>query len=333
MEKLPHIIGENFITVVVDGTTETLDRSHVNFQKVKEAIKAGDFSNIANLMNLKKAVVEFGEGLVAVKSGVVYYNNKELSNSMTDRILALMRDGFDIQPLVKFLDNLMQNPSHRAVNELYGFLEVGNLPITHDGYFIAFKKVREDYKDIWSGTFDNSVGAKPSMPRNKVDEDKHRTCSNGLHFASYDYMSSYGAGSGNRVMLLKINPRDVVAIPTDYNNAKGRCCAYEVVGESDTWREENILHGKAVYGAEPKPKPKPEPETVKKEEKIVAEHTIVVINNNNDDAGLDMTGIEKRKSGYSARVWTPKGYKHLGTYKKAKKAVKVRAKYIKKHLK
>ena len=32
-------------------------------------------------------------------------------------------------------------------------------------------------------------------------------------------------------MVLKINPRDVVSIPNDYNNQKGRCCRYEVIDE------------------------------------------------------------------------------------------------------
>ena len=32
-------------------------------------------------------------------------------------------------------------------------------------------------------------------------------------------------------MILKINPADVVSIPTDYNGAKGRCCKYEVIAQ------------------------------------------------------------------------------------------------------
>jgi hypothetical protein len=32
-------------------------------------------------------------------------------------------------------------------------------------------------------------------------------------------------------MIVKINPADVVSIPSDYNNAKGRACRYEVIGE------------------------------------------------------------------------------------------------------
>jgi hypothetical protein len=32
-------------------------------------------------------------------------------------------------------------------------------------------------------------------------------------------------------MIVKINPADVVSIPSDYHNAKGRACRYEVIGE------------------------------------------------------------------------------------------------------
>lgn len=35
-------------------------------------------------------------------------------------------------------------------------------------------------------------------------------------------------------MIVKINPADVVAIPSDYNNAKGRTWRYVVVGELDS---------------------------------------------------------------------------------------------------
>ena len=55
-----------------------------------------------------------------------------------------------------------------------------------------------------------------------------QTCSYGLHFCSEGYLRHFG---GDRVVILKINPRDVVSIPTDYNNTKGRCCRYEVIGE------------------------------------------------------------------------------------------------------
>ena len=151
-----------------------------------------------------------------------------MHNALTTRMIAMLQEEFPIEPLVLFMENLMNNPSKRAVTELYGFLEKNNLPITPDGHFLAYKKVREDYLDVHSGTMNNSVGSIVEMERNMVDDDKNNTCSTGLHFCSQSYLNSFG---GNRTMILKINPRDVVSIPSDYNDSKGRACRYEVIGE------------------------------------------------------------------------------------------------------
>jgi hypothetical protein len=114
------------------------------------------------------------------------------------------------------------------VNELYGFLEKNNLPITPDGHFLAYKKVRQNYLDVHSGTMDNSVGKVVEMERFKVDDKAENTCSSGLHFCSQSYLNHFG---GERVVIVKINPKDVVSIPTDYDFSKGRACRYEVIGE------------------------------------------------------------------------------------------------------
>ncbi len=50
-----------------------------------------------------------------------------------------------------------------------------------------------------------------------------------LHFAAYDYAKNSYRGA--HIVVVKINPADVVSIPNDYNNQKGRCCRYEVIGE------------------------------------------------------------------------------------------------------
>jgi len=158
-----------------------------------------------------------------------------LHSTLTNRMMEMHREGFDISPMAVFLQNLMENPSYRAVNELYEFMEKSDLPITEDGCFIAYKRVRGDFKDLYTGKIDNSPGKTPEMPRNMVDEDSNRTCSVGLHFCSREYLPSYGGYSDEyKVIMIKINPRDVVAIPRDYNNAKGRCCKYYVVEELPT---------------------------------------------------------------------------------------------------
>ena len=69
------------------------------------------------------------------------------------------------------------------------------------------------------------------MPRRLVDDDSNTTCSTGLHVANYDYVKGFGSNT-SRIMVIKIHPRDFVAIPVDYNNVKARVCRYEVIEET-----------------------------------------------------------------------------------------------------
>lgn len=236
-----------------DGTTATTYTTESHYKDVVDAIRSKDWDNVRKLMIPSVAVKQQLEqsshsNRTVIEDGVVYLDGTPLHNTLTDRILSMLEEGFDIEPMIKFLENLMENPSYRAVNELYDFMEHSDLPITEDGHFIAYKRVGAGYKDIYTGTFDNSVGAVCEMPRNAVNEDKDRTCSEGLHFCSRSYLPHYGNYSGCHTMIVKINPRDVVAIPSDYNNAKGRCCRYEVIGELQHQKEEN-LEG-SVYRSE-----------------------------------------------------------------------------------
>lgn len=231
------ITGSGKIAAVINGNPISIATDHPNYSNILEAIKVQDWNKVAILADITASVNAYVTGDVEIKDGVLFYKNEAIHNTIATRIVNFMRNGLPFLPLVKFLENLMQNPSYRAVNELYDFLEAGELPITTDGHFLAYKNVRNDYKDIHSGTFDNSVGKVCEMPRHKVDEDKDRTCSNGLHFCSIKYLPHFSDSQGGHTMIVKINPKDVVAIPADYNNTKGRCSRYEVIGEyTEDWR-------------------------------------------------------------------------------------------------
>lgn len=226
----PYIIQGKNIVVVIDNNPHTITTSHIGYERIKEAIKANDWDTVKDIIEPKKVVINYGAGNVAIQGEKLYWKDEELHTTLAARLIEMYQDGFPIEPMVAFMENLMLNPSKRAVTELYGFLEKGNLPITPDGHFLAYKKVRKDYLDIHSGTMDNSVGQTVEMERNKVDDDKDRTCSTGLHFCSLAYLDHFG-GSDSRLMVLKINPRDVVSIPSDYHDTKGRACRYEVIDE------------------------------------------------------------------------------------------------------
>lgn len=226
----PYIISGDSLTMFINGRSRTIHKDNKHFEAVKDAVRRGDFDNAIKALDISEQIVEFGEGNITVQGGIVYYGDYPLHNSMTTRILEMIKEGFDSKPLMKFLDRLMKNPSKRAVDELYGFLEVGKLPITPDGYFLAYKKVTDEFKDYRTGKFDNSPGRIVEMLRNFVDEDKDNTCSTGLHFCSLSYLRHYYGNQG-KVIILKIDPADVVSIPSDYNNTKGRACRYEVLEE------------------------------------------------------------------------------------------------------
>lgn len=224
----PFIIQGSNVVVVIDNKPHTISKTHVTYQKVVEAIKANDWDQVKQIIDPVKVVINYGKGNVSVQGDTLYWKGEVFNGSLAARMINMLQEGFSIEPMVAFMDNLMDNPSKRSVDELYGFLEKNNLPITPDGHFLAYKRVRDDFKDCHTGTMDNSPGQIVEMPRNKVDDDKDRTCSSGLHFCSQEYLKSF---SGARTVIVKINPRDVVSIPSDYNNSKGRACRYEVISE------------------------------------------------------------------------------------------------------
>lgn len=226
----PYIIQGNNIVVVIGNKSYTVSKTHLTYQKVLDAIKAQDWEAVKAVVDPKKVVLNYGKGNVSVQGETLYWKGEQLNGGLAVRMIQMLQDGFPIEPMVAFMENLFTNPSKRAVTELYGFLEKNNLPITPDGHFLAYKKVRKDFLDIHSGTMDNSVGKVLEMERNAVDDDKDRTCSTGLHFCGMSYLPHFGGGD-SRTVIVKINPRDVVSIPSDYNDAKGRACRYEVIGE------------------------------------------------------------------------------------------------------
>lgn len=229
---MKYILGSNSLTVYAKGKPYTVSRSAQIFNAVMAAIRDDDEVKLLEVLDAKNTIINKLSGAVGVRieNRRIMYGDREVTGVVASRVLEMLGAGLDVTPMLKFIENLMQNPSSRAVNELFGFMEACDLPITEDGHFLAYKKVRDDYKDCYSGTLDNSVGNILSMPRNAVDEDKNNTCSYGLHFCSYSYLKHFG---GQRVVVVKINPADVVAIPADYNNSKGRTCRYEVVDEME----------------------------------------------------------------------------------------------------
>jgi len=197
--------------------------------------------------------VQSYSGKVEINDGVIMYAGEVIHNTLTTRILEFMQTDLPFEPLVKFLENLMQNPSKVAVDELYDFLEVGALPITEDGYVLCFKNLQSKFYSIHGnpaikpihgkvdegGHIYNGVGEYIEIRRNQVNEDRNQTCSDGLHVASIGYLPNFVDSVNGKTVICKVHPKDFVSIPSDYANQKARVCAYTVLSEYLTdWRKE-----------------------------------------------------------------------------------------------
>ncbi len=247
----PFILTQEGVSFVVKHRPVSLSTQDPKFPAILDALKGGadeaslDALLTAEARRLEAAAQALAEEATAITEkvsisvcgGIVLYNGKPAHPTITARMLTQLEQGFDLKPMARFLEKLMQNPSYRVVEHLYGFLEYGKNAITEDGDFLAYKAIRADWRDIHSGTMDNSIGQVVSVPRNSVDEDPNRTCSYGLHVCSFEYLPNFAHADGH-VVVCKVSPADVVAIPSDYNNTKMRVCRYEVVGEYEGYYDE-----------------------------------------------------------------------------------------------
>ena len=93
---------------------------------------------------------------------------------------------------------------------------------------VGYKTVREDFKDKYSGTVDNSPGKVVEKDRRDVDDDFRVACSTGLHVGGHKYVSSFGSGD-DKFLEVEFSPADVVSVPC--NEDKIRVCRYKVLRE------------------------------------------------------------------------------------------------------
>lgn len=226
----PSIIKKESVTIVIDNKPVTiLSECKGQYDGIIEAIRNKDWDLVKTLSSKAEQIKTFAKGKLEVRGRQIYYDGEEVHGHITERILNFIDEGLDSEPLMNFLEKLMNNPSKNSIDQLYGFLEHGNMPIDPDGDFYAYKAVRQDWTDKHTGKHDNSIGQVLEMPRRSVDDNPQNDCSNGFHAGSIEYVKGF-TNRGDKVILVKINPGDIVAVPS-YDTSKMRCCRYEVVAE------------------------------------------------------------------------------------------------------
>tara|TARA_R110002020_G_scaffold103752_3_gene243104 strand:- start:15260 stop:16132 length:873 start_codon:yes stop_codon:yes gene_type:complete len=232
------IADDGTVSAMAAGQAYVFGKSHPSYERLVTYLKSDNVEYFEAAYDVISRINDFCEGYVSCSSNKMTWDGIPMPDMFTDRILDMLQEGFPFEPMLNFLDNISQNPSDHAIVELFDFMDNKHMPITSDGCFLAYKAVDEEFKDLWSHSFDNSVGSTCEVPRSDVDSNRDRGCSNGLHVGAIDYAAQYGGidlkdrdddDDGNNIVICKVNPMDVVSVPTCSRFQKLRCCKYEVV--------------------------------------------------------------------------------------------------------
>ena len=100
------VSGNGTITIVIDNQSFTVGYDHPNYMGIKECIVNNDTENIVELIDIPSAIEDYAEGKVTVTDGVLRYDGEEIHNSLTERIMGMMRNGFPFEPMIRFLANV-----------------------------------------------------------------------------------------------------------------------------------------------------------------------------------------------------------------------------------
>lgn len=228
-QTVKYTVTNDSVSLMWGGQLVSAKRGAANFEGLRKAVLAHDWKEVPHHLGADTSLERWAKGRFKVLNGQISYNGDALPADLALRITDMASLGQDPTGLMKFWENLQQNPSHRSVEQLWRFLANSGHPITNDGHFLAYKSVRTDFRDHHSGTIENKPGTVIRMERNKISDDPNQTCHFGLHVGSLEYVNNFG-GYGSRIVIVKVNPRDVVCVPVDYSSQKMRVCEYAVVG-------------------------------------------------------------------------------------------------------
>lgn len=260
------------VQVFVGGKLQLIDSQHANFKEIIALLlsSGGNIaeSEVAPLFNLPLMIGQKFEKLsprISVSGEKVYYDLVEVDTALTKAILAFLTERKkDWEPLVKFMEKVQTNENPHSVEHAYRWLNRHNFTIDKDGDIIAYKGLTSEYMSkhsgraivdgvVVEGQIPNRPGSVIEMPRDEVVFDPNNGCAVGLHAANFSFAKSWG--SGGRVVSLKINPQDIVSVPTESGDQKMRVCRY-IVGDDIASEIPTIL------AETPEPEPESAPETV-----------------------------------------------------------------------
>jgi hypothetical protein len=140
--------------------------------------------------------------------------------------------------LAAFLERFAKVQHKDTAQEVLRFMEKVDLPLADDGCLVLYKflDAASDegyYVDHHTKKVRQRIGSRVYMDK-KDYLDTRDSCGTGLHVCA----ASYGQ-YGNRILLVKVRPEDVVAVP-HHESSKMRVLAYHIVAALDQGSHEAV---------------------------------------------------------------------------------------------
>lgn len=260
--------SESTITVYHQGQAYNADSSH----PLWDAILTRSIADDPTVVECFDIMMAIGKRTVlservSYAGGKLFLDDDEVTGPLVDFIVRLYGENGDIEPFVKLLEGIVQNPSKNSRNMLYDYIKREKVTILPDGHLVLYKSVyRRTASDAQyestsagpafingaphkDGRVPQSLGDVITMPRTDVTDDPNTACHTGLHVGAWGYVGTF---QGNVKLEVHVHPRDVVNVP--YHDRKLRVCKYRIIREVTGPYDQAVLRdAKAVVPEKPKP--------------------------------------------------------------------------------
>jgi hypothetical protein len=237
---MKYILSPNSLTIFAGNRPQTIPTSHPRFPEIVEAVNNNDEAEIVALLKNNAMLDRTTTDTMQRTVDGIKINGELLPPVLSAHVERILDAGLTAESMIAFWNNVKNN-NQSIVGGLFDFLAYKALPITEDGCFLAYKGVEANG---WSkrgnkstvvvkgkvdsqGRIYNGVGEEIEVARRSVCDDRDVHCGEGVHVGSLDYAKGWGP----KVVVVKVNPKDVVSIPKDCSCQKLRSCGYVVVDE------------------------------------------------------------------------------------------------------
>jgi hypothetical protein len=258
------VVGNANITLFfTDGKTEVLPQSGFRTAEIMEQIMPTLAKMQTATINLEefaivKVIEDLTKGVVKAEASIsgevtMKVNGQEIDHeALSDHIERATLDGSP--GFGRFMQKFSEIRRQHTSNELLVFMKGADLPLCDDGSILGFKilveKAKDDdapdiMRDKHSKRVPQRLGSLVFMPDSKVNDNRREACGTGLHIAARSYLSGFWDRNA-RLCLVKIQPKDVIAVPLR-ETTKMRVSAYHIVKVFSKEDGDAIKDGKSIH--------------------------------------------------------------------------------------